>query len=455
MSFNPFKIFDDLEIPSLWIPLVLFGVLLWYAYSLFAPSFGPALQIIFFLAPIWIPIVLIVVFWKFWLEYIRAKFINKQEYVLLEIRLPREISRSPLAMETLLTNFHIGIGETTFIDRYILGKIRPWHSLEMVSLGGEIHFYIWTRKFLQKVIETQIYGQYPNVEIYEAEDYAKRFHYTAEQYGVWACDFKLTGKDAYPIKTYVDYGLDKDPKEEFKIDPMAGFFEFLGQIGPDEQIWFQILIRVNKGDLKEDRKYISPIELRKEKKKKKEKGFVFRGTTRSWKEEAKDEIERIRDESRPETTGDFPGFPNPTPGQTDTIKALERSISKLGFDAGIRGIYIAKSDKFNPTNIVALTASLKQLNSANLNGFAPTRWFIEFSYPWQDFRGKKKEAYRREVIDAYRRRSWFYAPYKTPSFVLNTEELATIFHFPGSVVQAPTLGRVQSTKGDAPSNLPM
>ncbi|NQV93366.1 hypothetical protein HQ403_02605 [Candidatus Kaiserbacteria bacterium] len=461
MAFKPLEIFDDLELQthSVVLLLVIFGSLLWYAYSLFSPLFSPALRIIFFLAPIWVPLVLGIMSWRLWLEFIRAKFISKQEYVLLDIRLPREISRSPLAMETLLTNFHIGIGETTFIDRYILGKVRPWHSLEMVSLGGEIHFYIWTRKFLQKVIETQIYGQYPAVEIYEAEDYAKKLHYTPEQYGVWACDFKLTGKDAYPIKTYVDYGLDKDPKEEFKIDPMAGFFEFLGQIGPDEQIWFQILIRVNKGDLEEDRKYISAKDLRKEREEEKKDGWIFFGETRSWKEEAKKEIKKIIDDATPKYTDDTgkerPGFPNMTPGDTDKIKALERSVSKLGFDVGIRGIYIAKSDKFNPTNIVALTASLKQLNSSNLNGFSPTRWFIDFSYPWQDFRGKKKEAYRREVIDAYRRRSWFHAPYKTPSFVLNTEELATIFHFPGSVVQAPTLGRVQSTKGDAPSNLPM
>ncbi|MEX1120390.1 MAG: hypothetical protein WEB94_01410, partial [Candidatus Paceibacterota bacterium] len=258
----------------------------------------------------------------------------------------------------------------------------------------------------------------------------------------WGCDFKLTGKDAYPIKTYVDYGLDKDPKEEFKIDPMAGFFEFLGHIGPDEQIWFQILIRVNKSSLKEDRKY--------------KKGSFFIETT-SWKDEAKEEIAEIRDNATQKYTDDQgkerAGFPNMTPGDTDKIKALERSVSKLGFDAGLRGIYIAKADTFNPSNIAALTSSLKQLNSSNLNGFAPTRWFTEFSYPWQDIFGKK-ETYRREIIDAFKRRSWFHPPYKTPHFVLNTEELATIFHFPGSIVQAPTLGRIQSTKGDAPANLP-
>jgi hypothetical protein len=39
--------------------------------------------------------------------------------------------------------------------------------------------------------------------------------------------------------------------------------------------------------------------------------------------------------------------------------------------------------------------------------------------------------------------------------ILNTEELATIFHFPGQVAGTPTLERVPSKKAEAPSNLPI
>ena len=38
--------------------------------------------------------------------------------------------------------------------------------------------------------------------------------------------------------------------------------------------------------------------------------------------------------------------------------------------------------------------------------------------------------------------------------VMTTEELATMFHLPGKVAVTPTLGRIPSTRGEAPPNLP-
>ena len=50
-----------------------------------------------------------------------------------------------------------------------------------------------------------------------------------------------------------------------------------------------------------------------------------------------------------------------------TVEAIERQISKLGFDCGVRAIYLAEKDKFNTANKVAM-ALLRQYNSLNLNG---------------------------------------------------------------------------------------
>jgi hypothetical protein len=50
-------------------------------------------------------------------------------------------------------------------------------------------------------------------------------------------------------------------------------------------------------------------------------------------------------------------------------------------------------------------------------------------------------------------------PFDHPSadqaFVLNLEELATLWHLPGATAGTPTLPRIDSNKGVAPVNLPL
>lgn len=400
---------------------------------------GPVISWFFTLAPAWFPVLLAVVFWNIWIRYRRAQFINAQEMMLLEIKIPREIEKSPRAMELVFSGLHIAFGETTFIDRWIEGGVRPWFSFELVSDGGRIHFYVWTRRKLKEIVEAQIYAQYPSVEIYEVEDYATRTKYDPQKHGAWGCDFTLTNKDPYPIKTYIDYELDQDPKEEYKIDPIAHLFEFMSTLKPGEQVWYQIMIRVDKD--------------------KRAKAGTWFAKEDRWKGEAKEEIKRIRDEATPKIVDSEgkvrPGFMSLTPIQTDQIKAIERSIGKQGFDTGIRAVYIADKDAFRGVTYAGMVGVFRQFGSSHFNGIRPTRWMTVFDYPWQDFRGMLKARAKRRVIDAYRRRSWFHPPYETPYYVMTTEELATIYHFPSRGVQAPGLDRIPARKFEAPPNLPI
>ena len=64
-----------------------------------------------------------------------------------------------------------------------------------------------------------------------------------------------------------------------------------------------------------------------------------------------------------------------------------------------------------------------------------------------------------EMLEAYKRRSFFNTPFKNfhnNPFILTTEEVATLFHFPSAMVAAtPTLARLPSKKAEAPANLPI
>ncbi len=411
-----------------------------YILTQFVPRevYASAIHYIFVFMPLWLPLLLFYIFYHVWLGYVRAHFIRKQGSVLLEIKLPKEISKSPLAMEVFLMSLY-QTGASHYIDTFWNGKVRAWFSLELVSTEGQIRFFIWAHKKFKNLIEAQIYAQYPTVEIYEAEDYTSWLYHDPENLPIWGTQFKLTKEDPYPIKTYVDYGLDKDPKEEYKIDPLSAVLEYLGSMRKGEHVWIQILIQAHrKTTIVDDAKLPKP----------------------DWKDEAQKIIKKIReDATEMKGEGEFK-FPivHLTKAQQDAISAIERSIGKWGFDTMMRGIYIAEKDSFNPIGITGLIGSVRQYSSNDLNGFK-LGWFTDFDYPWEDFMRVRRSGRERRLLDAYRKRSFFWPPYKNlggqKPFILTTEELATIYHFPGQVAGVPTMGRIASKKAEAPPNLPI
>ena len=398
---------------------------------------------------LWLPILLLRVFWLVWVPYVQAAFIVKQKPVLLELQLPKELVKSPLAMELVLNGIYQTMGESTLLDRYWKGGVRAWYSLEMASFGGHVRFFIWTWTWIRPLVESQIYSQYPGVEIHEVEDYTAVPDYTGVgSLALWGCEFALTKADPYPIKTYVDYGLDRDPKEEFKIDPITPVIEFLGSVQGHEQVWFQILIRAHKKDAKKKVPLLEKI-LK----------FKWFEKTDAWADTAEEEIKKIVEKATLKTEDEkHPSTLNLSKGQQDVIGALERSISKLAFDVGIRAIYLADTTAapFRVSNIAGLIGAFRQYNSNSLNGFKP-RHGTSIDYPWQDWslKGSKLRKMKRDLFDAYRQRSYFFPPYREKWFVLNTEELATIFHFPGEVATTPTMPRIPSKKVEPPSTLPV
>jgi len=430
----------NIGIPVFGFTIALFVVILYIFLKIAPHLFIETLRVLKILSPIWLPLLSAYIFWFFWVMYVRAYFFYNQKYLLLEIKLPREIMKSPLAMESVFNGLHQSVGEATWFDKYWSGKTRTWFSFEIVSIEGNVRFFVWTRAFWKEVIEAQIYAQYPEVEIIEANDYTKMIDFNKKEIIIWGADFKLTEPDPYPIKTYIDYGLDKDPKEEFKVDPISPMIEHFGSIGSGEHLWMQFIIRVNKNE-------------------KKKKGVWFGKT--GWKEEAEEEINKILQRDPKTKTSSiisaagFPIDPILSEDEREKAKVLGRSITKLGFDVGMRGIYLAEKDKFRPINIMGLMGTVKQFNSNTLNKFAPARYSTVFKYEWQDYKNTLKNRAGKRVFDAYRRRSYFHHPYKTQPFVMNTEELATMYHFPGSTVSTPTISRVPSKKSEAPSNLPI
>ncbi len=388
-------------------------------------------------APVWMPIVLFIAAWKAWLNYARSSYLAKINPIVLEVKIPREITKSPRAMELVFNNLWASSGEVTFIHRAWAGGTRPWFSFEIASFGGEIHFYVWCWATYRRLVESSIYAQYPDVEIVEVEDYMSKFHYDPEIHTCRVGDYiyKGVGGDEYPPKTYVDYELDKDPKEEFLIDPLATTFEVLSNLKPTEQCWIQILFRLDG-----------------------KTGVIVRHGN-DWKKRIEAAVDKIRAEmifKDPSLSKEEQGkgFPRPTWKQNELMRTMERQLMKNPLEMGMRFAYISEGELHGPT-FTAIRWIFKQYNWPNFAQVIRSgRGHDPFDYPWQDFNDVRWVLVTRRWLDAMRRRSYFTIPWVTPSIMTTPEILASLYHYPSGAIKTPGLSRIQATKSEPPPNLP-
>lgn len=399
--------------------------------------------------------------WAFrmWLHYIQMDFISGITWVVLEIVPPRDVLRSPKAMELFITNALYQFSNKGGREEFWQGAVWFWFSLEIVSIDGQVHFYIRTPSRVKELIETQMYAQYPQAQVKLVEDYTLAVPELSEASGWkgWGCEFKLAKPSAYPIKTYVDFGLDKDPKEEFKVDPISPIVELFGSLQKGEQMWLQIVVTPSKAKFKTE-------------------GSWFKH--HDWAEETKNEIKRllipytnVRDNGSVEIRP--PGF------LENVTKAMSAKTTKLGFDTGIRAMYVARRESWNISNRRNIRLIFRQFSNPDSNmlerhnstqGDAYGGIFMVSDEVLELLCNRMLGQYRdrsffhdamKEQLFNKKKIMWPLSPYFFPAFfvsetfVLNTEELATLWHFPGQILKVPTLERIESKEASPPTNLPM
>ena len=94
----------------------------------------------------------------------------------------------------------------------------------------------------------------------------------------------------------------------------------------------------------------------------------------------------------------------------------------------------------------------RQFNTQNLNGFKTNKK----STPGRGkiFKRRREPGQRRFFVRIFKKRFFPRHKIKTRGFIFNTEELATIFHIPGTFVEAGRLSKIGAKKGSPPSELP-
>jgi len=403
-----------------------------------------------------------------WKGYLKKKFQLEQDRILLEIRTPREITKTPMAMELVINALSEPAGGDWWTN-ITTGKDRPFHSLEMVSKGGEVHFYIWGQRNYKARIESNFYAQYPEVELIEVPDYSKNYPFSLETHKIFGFEYGLTGDDPIPIPTYKIVGFDRGGlKPEEQIDPITQTIESLASIGPNEQMWVQIVFRTHTGNKIEkisfERRFAAFFKMfiPGETKKMVENFWLFWNgkKTYDWKKEGQAIIKKIREGY----AKDESGLKELSKSDKLLIEAISENLLKQPFDVGIRTLYIAPKDYYDPENNVHLMGSIfKQYASGDVYNALKPVLITSMTYPWQDRSGKEMKKIKSDLMKHYRRRSFLvddtefykYGKKALRTFVMSSEELATIYHLPGQVAQTPTFERIESTTGKAPSNLPI
>lgn len=411
---------------------------------LYQTLLSPALSLLFSMWWILLFIASFLLVKDLWLYRQRALYKKAIQWVLLEIQIPREVRKSPKAMEQVLEQIYsLRNTPSQWHDKYIKGEVTLWFSLEVVSFGGEdIHFYIRTPAQYRNIIEAQIYSNYKDVEIVEVADYVDRLPArTTNLYkagmDIFGMELKLKKDDAYPIRTYLEF---EAVEEEKALDPLSGLIEILSKFKKEEQLWLQILIK--------------PADT-------------------NWRERGAKLVQELKQKSVSkvkigEETVTIPR----SPGEAAVIEAVEKNIAKPGFETIIRYVYFAPKAIFDLSLAMrGVRSAFSQYSIPNLNSFSMNYktftmvWWGKFPFV---FPKKRAEGRKEAILQNYRMRHMpeemgigkalnsqpFYFDTKSKSFVLNTEEVATIFHLPSYLIlTAPFIKRIEAKRLGPPAGL--
>ena len=401
-----------------------------------------------------------------WLWWRNERWLEeKWNPILLELKIPYDNVKPIRAMEIVMSNIWATLYHMPDTwEKWIHGQLQTSMSLEMVSIEGRIHFYVRLNEGYRDAVEAAFYAQYPSIEIVEVEDYAKKIplNIPNKDWDLWAADYKVFKPSAYPIKTYKEFETEREFTEEQKIDPVAVLLEAFSKIGPKEQLWIQIVIKPVGADTGST--WIDDALVIRDQLAKRPEEVVKGDKPILWEAAevlisgAPEKKEEKKDESF------LPPEMKMTPGERDVVAAIEDKASKPGFESFTRFIFLGKKGFFRKSNLRLPFIYYSSYITNNLNALYPlgkTLTKIHYSWflPLNSIRDRRKYLRQRKLFRNYINRLPPLFPrlnstFKDGVFILNTEEVASLFHFPSwGVAPVPGVARVK-TKTKAPPKLP-
>ncbi len=356
------------------------------------------------------------------------------EKKVLQIRVPKESAKKEEEEKSSKKDYKelIAVAESLYSGLgHIKPKFRPLaffigredhFALEIVASEGLIKFFAVVPGYLQQFFEQQLHAQYPSAQIEEIEDY-NIFRPNGVILGV---PIVMTKHWMYPLKTY----------KKMDSDPLNALTNAMSKVEETQGAAIQIMIRTApRGWAGKGQRVARAMQ----------KGKTLQEATAGPFSSVMNTILHgilggildavFSSKVKPQMKGDSTPFPKLTPTEQELIKTMEEKSGKVGFETCIRVVTSADQEH---------VAKMQMYNIADA--------FAQFLGPESGamLRKKKYLFSKRAVIKSFIYRRFDYRR----KFILSTEELASVYHFPLSSTETPNIEWLHARTAPAPVDIP-
>jgi hypothetical protein len=352
----------------------------------------------------------------------------------IEIRVPRDegqkeadsnrtqsdVGRELIASAENMYNSFFGLYSGGSFDKKVKNFLfrSPHISLEIVATKKEIIFYMMVPVEFLSVAEKSITAQYPGASVVKTKVH-NIFTEGRGLKGIKGGNIWGRRNYYYPIKTY----------QNIDDEPLETLINSLSMLEEDESAAIQILIRpVNTKIMTSAKSLTKKIQ-----------------SGPGSKTSALDVAGQIINPKNAEDERPKEAY-RTTPLEEQVIKEVDRKSSKFGFETRIRVLVAARDDARADLVYNQLKSSLNQYSDLSLNGFK-----------------LKKEKNRKKLVNEYIFRYFddrtfdgerFWPKKRGYKLILNSEELATLYHLPNAQIKTPGVRWLAAKSQQIPVNLP-
>ena len=317
-------------------------------------------------------------------------------------------TREYVAIADVMFSGIAGLKRDQGLEKWFFGR-NDHISFEIVVKDAKISFYVAIPDRLKEFVEQQIHAQYPHAEISVEPDY----NLFKPQSHIIGALLYLKSRSAFPLKTF----------KKMDSDPLLSILNPLSKIGENEGALVQYIIRPATSkwrkqgvhmirDIREGQKFEYVAH----------RSAFMRSITKLFK------VLKSKDPNKPETQYHL------TQMEEEMVKSMEEKISHGGMEITVRLLSSADTQEKARMNLENMTNSFSQYNIYRYgNSFAA-------AVP------RKQDNLIRQAI------------YRTPDpkryMVVNTEEMASLWHMPIPNTETPHINWLGARKAPPPTNMP-